>query len=126
MRLKLLRTALNREQREVAKTAGYNVNTVSGIESGRAKAARADTLAAIAGALGVSVDALHDDAACIRELIRITGVRTEDLYPAARTVGQEDDRPVTHRELREILRAELHRMGEPRAEAMGEDAEERQ
>lgn len=126
-RLKLLRTALKREQRQVAKKSGYSVNTLSGIESGRMKDPRPGTIAAIAGALGVRPEALTDDVACFQELARIIGIRLDDLVgPSA----DDDDRPVTHREVRELLRAELraelHRMGESQSERMGEDAEERQ
>lgn len=126
-RMKLLRTVAKQEQRQVAKRAGYNINTVSGLESGRLKAVRPTTLAAIAGALGVEVEALTDDAACIRAIARIAGV---ELGMQVEPPRAEDDRPVTHREVRELLRAELraelHRIAGGQNETRQEDAEQRQ
>ncbi len=77
-RLRLLRTALNISQRDLAERSGYPSPTLSNIETEKHEP-RDATAADIAKALGVKQEALADDAECLREIARVLGVSLGSL-----------------------------------------------
>lgn len=86
-RVRLVRTALDVSQRELAARMKGHVVTLSMIESGRSKG-RARTVEQIAAGRGVDVAVLTDDRRCIEFLAQKLGVPVAPLSEDAQAVAQ--------------------------------------